>query len=160
MKLSGESRGTARAVPLPARPPASAACPPANVRGLIHFGICAAKTDAWQKTASARRAKPGGIILRDVPAEIILRLVQNNPCDVSWAMAGLAFKVADGNVLFRVVCSFNDFDFVRRQAVKLINERVNLAIKRGAFVFVKILVLVALRPLARCGLVANILLHQ
>jgi len=41
--------------------------------------------------------------------------------------------------------SFHDFDLVCRQAVRLVNERVNLVIQRIAFVFVKVLVLVTLR---------------
>jgi hypothetical protein len=51
----------------------------------------------------------------------------------------------------------HNFYFVRRQAVKLIHQRVYLAIQRGAFIFVEILVLVALRAgKLRLGRVAAI----
>jgi hypothetical protein len=54
--------------------------------------------------------------------------------------------------------SFHDLDFLGRERVKLIDQRVNLAVQPGAFVAVKILVRVALRggKLANCCLAATI----
>jgi hypothetical protein len=45
--------------------------------------------------------------------------------------------------LFR---AFDEFAFGGGQAVKVIDQRVNLAVERGAFVFVKIRVAVSARP--------------
>jgi hypothetical protein len=45
--------------------------------------------------------------------------------------------------------AFHDFDFGGTEAVKLIDQGVNLAIQRGAFIAIKVLVLVAPRGVAK-----------